>query len=150
MKHTLVIACLFAAPALAQHDHHAIPQKTVVVKDENGKTAKTAVRPGDTVENARLYAMPIGKGAASNGAAYLAPDVTGYYRILNACISNDNSGKPRLLVAGQIYRISQHKGPLIWVTPDGYRSAVPAANLHEVKRENVSREARSRKAVCQP
>jgi hypothetical protein len=137
------------ALAWAQHDH-GIPQKTISVKDEKGRAAKVAVRPGDTVENARLYAMPIGKGAAANGAAYLRPDVTGEYRILNACINNDDSAQPKLLVAGQLYRISQHKGPLVWVKPDGKRGTVPAANLHEVKSEQVSRRARSLKTKCQP
>ncbi len=135
----LLLILLLPLVAAAQHVHKPIPQAAVAVKDDRGRPASTVLEPGESVDHAKMHALPLGTGASPDGGAWLQVFEAGEYRILNAAINRDASGKPRLLVPNQVYRISPHKGPLVWVKPDGQRGVVPPENLIAINPEHLLR-----------
>jgi hypothetical protein len=111
------ILALLPLTAFAQHEHHGLPAKTVETTMPDGRKAVSVPKAGETVEDSQQYAIPLGNGPSPNGECWLLIMETGQYRILNASINKDKSANPMLLVAGQIYRIGAHPGPLVWVKP---------------------------------
>jgi len=126
----IVLALLVAAPAVAQHDHARPPdvQKTKPVTDDRGRAAVTAQLPQETIDHARAHAIPMGKGMAPDGTAWLRIDASGCYVVHNADVTGWIAGRacPQ---AGTIWFIRATTGSPVWTRPDGVRERIPAANL---------------------
>ena len=126
---------LLSSVALAQHQHAPVDRarppavdRTTSVKDDSGRAAKAAVLPQESVDHAAAHAIPLGKGMAPDGTAWLRIDVSGCYVVHNAEVTGWIAGRA-CTQAGTIWFVRSRGTVLVWTRPDGIRERVPDANL---------------------